>query len=527
MCLEIFLSNVKDLMKDTGSRDNVRIMRGIGGGAVQTLVSICVSIIQIRLVVEFLPRDLAGVWFLFLSIGAYFAFFDLGVGPTLSREIGFCVGRAGADKDTSPEIADIIATCSMLFRFIAAAVFTVACLAGLLFVKKLSSPAEAGRILAAWTVFSAGAALNILGGTAFSALYGMGHVGTERLNRAVFQVLGLGLAFVALKCGYGIIGLAAAWAVQNLFARMSAWRLLRRYHPGLKGLKGRPDSAIARRIVVPSLQWAGMNLGALLILNSDNVLIAALIGSAAIPPYEAPAKVITAIMLLSLLNISSSVPFLSKAHAAGNREVFLSLFFRNLRFGMGLIILFSSFFAVFGERVINAWLGAGNFTGFSVIWILTAVLILEVHHTIHATVAMSAGHIIFLKAALLAGLLKIAASSWLAGSLGIAGVALGTLAAQLLTNNWYAPYITLKTFGIPGGKYFKEIVVPLVAFLAIALAVDAVLLFLTKGLTNLPALSISLPVSLALGAAAFLAIVAPEQDRKALSELLRGTYARS
>ena len=506
------------------SGDNKRILRGVFGGGAQTFISIAVSIIQIRLVLSFVPRDIAGTWFLFLTIGAYIAFFDLGVGPTLSREIGFATGRSGGPEKAAAAIAGIIATCSRLFQLISLAVFAVACSAGAFFLG--GRAAGGGEILAAWLIFSAGAVLNLLGGTAFSALYGLGHVGTERLNRAVFQAAGLVLAFAALKAGLGIKGLALAWAVQNLLARLSAWALLNRYHPELKAHKGVPSMAIARRILGPSMKWAGMNLGALFILNSDNILISSLIGSSAIPPYEAVAKVISAIMILSMLNVASSVPFLSKAHAAGETGAFHSLFYRNIRFGVGLIIILTSFFSVFGERIINVWLGPGNFAGFAVLWILSATLIMEVHHTIHATVTMSAGHIIFLKAALLAGFLKVASSAWLSSYFGIAGIAAGTLLAQVLTNNWYAPYITLKLFNIPAGRYFREVGFPLLALLALTLGSNVLLIRLTGDLPELPGLLLSFPLSFAIGAGLFIALVLPRDERLRAAVFFKGLYER-
>ena len=100
------------------SGDNKRILRGVFSGGAQTFISIAVSIIQIRLVLSFVPRDIAGTWFLFLTIGAYIAFFDLGLGPTLSREIGFATGRSGGPDKAAADIADIIATCSRLFQLI-------------------------------------------------------------------------------------------------------------------------------------------------------------------------------------------------------------------------------------------------------------------------------------------------------------------------------------------------------------------------------------------------------------------------
>jgi hypothetical protein len=38
------------------------------------------------------------------------------------------------------------------------------------------------------------------------------------------------------------------------------------------------------------------------------------------------------------------------------------------------------------------------------------------------------------------------------------GIALAVMFAQLLTNNWYAPYVTFRVFDLPLGLYYKQVV---------------------------------------------------------------------
>jgi hypothetical protein len=167
-----------------------------------------------------LSTDIAGIWFLFLSIGTYITFFDLGLSPTISREISFITGRPEASEtENRQNIADLVATCQRIFQIIATAVFLLGFSLGGLFLWNSSSVDMQGMGIA-WLIFSLGASLNLLGGAAFAALYGMGDVATERLIRAATQLIGLLLTVLFLYLGLGIIGLSSAWIVQNLIARI-------------------------------------------------------------------------------------------------------------------------------------------------------------------------------------------------------------------------------------------------------------------------------------------------------------------
>lgn len=499
-----------------------KIIRGVLGGAGLAAVTAAVGLVQIPLVLHFLPKDLAGVWFLFLSIGVYVSFFDLGVSPTLSREIGFALGAGDLDeKERWARVSDLLATCARIFGVIAAAVLALGLAGGGFFLRRAVDPALAGQVSGAWAVFVLGAAVSILGASPLSALYGLGHVGTERMLKAAGLALGLLLSVAALGLGFGIAGLAAAWAAQNAAVRVAARFLLVRYHPALRTVPGAARRDVFRTIAWPSLKWAGMGLGALLILYSDNPIIAAVMGPDRIPPYEAAMKVVSTLMSLSLILSTSAVPFISRAFAAGEMDACRDLLSRNLRFGMAAMLFLTSFLAVFGRPLVEAWLGEGRFVGEPVLWLLLLVLTLECHHVICATAVMAAGRVVFFWPALIAGALKIGFSLWWARDHGLFGVALGTLAAQLLTNNWFAPFMALKVFHIRPADYALRILAPLAAFGALAAAAQEILFRVAFSPAS-PLLSLALCLALSAAVAAAAAgLVATAAERKAVWNLWR------
>jgi hypothetical protein len=168
---------------------------------------------------------------------------------------------------------------------------------------------------------------------------------------------------------------------------------------------------------------------------------------------------------------------------------------------MAVMIILASFLAVFGDRIVDLWLGPGNFVGYPVLWTLLVMLTLEVHHVIHATATMAAGHLIFLWPAILAGVMKITLSVLLASTYGLWGVALGTLLAQLLTNNWYAPYATLKIFKIAFPFYLRTIALPLLLMVLSMVAMNFGLRQIMGGMTPLTGTVLSFFVSSSAGMA--------------------------
>jgi O-antigen/teichoic acid export membrane protein len=465
-----------------------KIFQGVLSGFGLTIVSIFVAFVQLRLVIDFLPRSIAGIWLLFLSLGAYIAFFDLGISPTLSREISFILGGNSEEPSNQRQIADLLATCFRVFQVVAAVVFIIGLIAGMAFLWSIVPTDSIKEISIAWAVFMLGASINIIGGAAYASLYGLGDVATERISRALSQLLGLGLSYLSLYLGFGLIGLAASWVIQNLLSRAVSAYILYQRHPWLRQEKGQAQRTIVKKIAGSSLKWAATGLGAILILQTDNVIIAATLGSSAIPSYEAVAKIAMTLMTLSLYIVTSSSPFLSKAYASGDHNIVNEMLLRNVRLSMSAIVFLVSFMAAFGEQVINLWLGPGNFVGFPVLWTLLLMVLLETHHVALATATMATGRIAFVWAAIGAGVLNILLTLVLVRYWGLWGVALGTMIAQILTNNWYAPYVALKHFKIPFRDYMINVLNPILVTLIACLLFNYSMGYFFHGYTEILAL---------------------------------------
>lgn len=497
---------------------NRKITHGILSGSVLTVVSIAIALLQYRFIFQYLPKELTGVWFLFITFSGYATFFDLGLGPTLAREMSFIIGDVklnAAQRIT--KTANLLATCRRIYYFLSVFVLLLALIAGTMYLLSVTPIQNRHEVQTAWTIFAFGAALNILGAMSFAELYGRGNVATERLTRAAAQLVGFVLAVGALVSGFGLVGMACAWVAQCALARIGAMYKL----ASLKAERatgGRYQATVAKSIALPSLKWAGTALGGVLILQTDNVIIASALGPALIAHYEPVAKIIAMLMTFSMLIVTSSTPFLSQSYAAGDHAALHAHVYRNVRFSMGAMILLASFLCFYGDRIIGVWLGPNAFPGFPIIWIFAVMILLECHHVNLASAAMSTGKQFFMAVALLAGLLNILITWQLAKIFGLVGVAAGTMIAQILTNNWYVPYKSLKVLGIPFKEYAQRTILPLASLLVLALAVNAFFSAQLKDINAILAIITGFSLALVACGAWFGAFILTRGERAVLLE---------
>jgi O-antigen/teichoic acid export membrane protein len=504
------------------SADLKQINLGVMSGILLAGVSFFVLMAQLRLVIDFLPVQLAGVWFLFLSLGTYFTFLDLGFSPTLSREIAFQVGKFKSNLSKADfEILSLIRTCFNVFLVLSVVALLVASMGGYLFFETVVTSELLTPVIYSWLIFCVGVSLNIIGAPVYATLYGLGDVAIERLVKAVSQILGLVMVYWTLRNGFGLIGLSITWVAQNFIARAMALLILRARHPTIFHSGGKGTRKHFNRLLKPSLNWSVTTLAAMLILHTDNVIIASRLSLEAIPSYEVVSKIVMSLMAFSLLLVNTSIPFLSRYFIQGSESNFLTLTSRNCRVSLAAILFAAGFLAVFGDDVFYMVGGDIEFVGFTTLWILLALVVFEVHHVALASSVMATGHLVFYKMAIAAAIINVILSLILAGHYGVVGVALGSLIAQLMTNNWYAPYIAFKHLGISAKTHCLEVLVPALLFLLLISLFNLCLRFVLDSYESGLRVLLALMMSALLCSFLFFRIILRQQERSQILGMLK------
>jgi O-antigen/teichoic acid export membrane protein len=503
---------------------NRKLLSGALGGLTFTAIGIGVSLLQFSILMRRLPLEIAGIWMVFTNIGGYIAFLDLGLSPTLGREISFAVGDPNLTEDARAlRIGSLIHSCTVIVGMLAGVIVLVGAVGGWAYLQTIVPQELASATRPAWLIYIAGAAMSLLGEGWFAGIYGLGHVFSEKIIRSASSLLGLLFMTVAVLSNTGFMGLAIAYLLQSVGSLVMARIMIARLSPNVTK-NGRFESRIVLTLVRPSLKYAATVLGGILILQTDNIVIASTLGPSTIPNYQAVAKIVTILMTLSMMLVSTSVPLISQAHARGDIDSILHLLSRSLRFGLSVIVILASFIASFTDRFIAAWLGPGHFVGFPVVWVLLGVMVLEMHHQAMGATTMATGRIPFLRPALLAGIINIAVSIVLARHYGLIGVVLGTMIAQVTTNNWYVPWYTMRLFHMSFARHLRYVVLPVIGLAVVMISIEAISRYLTRDLSNICSLMVAVFTTIVAGAFCFPAMVMKKSERNALKQKLSGIF---
>jgi O-antigen/teichoic acid export membrane protein len=470
-----------------------KLLSGAFGGVGFTAVSMAISFFQLRVLLHHMSMVMAGIWLIFLNLGNYAMFLDIGLTPTLGREISFASANPNlSEAERSERIGTLVRSCTVIVAALSTLVILVAGPIGWRYLHSITPAGIWASTQAAWAIFIFATALNLLGQGWFAGIYGLGEVFSEKLIRSASAIAGFVFLVIALARGAGLVGCAIAYLLQASINIALARIVLFRATAGATA-KGRFDLRLIRDMVGPSLKYAATLLGTILILQTDNLVIASVLGPRLIPDYQAVAKIITALMSLSMMLVMTSMPLMSQAFSRKDISAIVRLSTRNVRYTLTAMIVLGSFVATFSDRVIAVWLGPGHFVGFPIVWVMLVVMVLETHHQSMGAATMATGRIVFVVPALLAG----------------------------ATNNWYAPWYTMRLFGISVKEHMQGVIAPAVGLLAVLLSLGFGLRVVTGRLSNLLSDEISALVVATAGAIGFVLIMVTPPERQTLLKWLR------
>ena len=434
------------------------------------------------------------MWLLLGQSWAAMGILDLGFGVTLTRRIALAKGKSGADpnapltRETLREIADLVAAGRRIYHFMAFGVFLVSWALGFLYLRNLELQGLSHTtVWIAWTILCACQALTIWATVWICLLQGVGYIGWDSLIAGFIGVAMLIGQIIAVLCRGGLIGLAAIAAIAVLFQRAMIRWFARRRRPELFSLQGKWNPAVLKGMGSLSLRAWLTATGVVMVLNTDQLLIAKMDGAAELPAYRAAYLVLLNLNMLAVTVASSSAVFISHLWQAGNLPELHRIVVRNLRVGLGMMACGGACILALGPRLFEVWIGPGNFIGYKILSIFFLLLFLEAQCFIIATSSRATEDEAFAGWAITAGLLKLGFSYVLGLRFGLIGIALGTLSAQLVTNHWFMVFRGLTRLQLSLNQHAAKVLLPVaVLFLSTLLLVSAI----RTALSNAPAWSI-------------------------------------
>jgi O-antigen/teichoic acid export membrane protein len=450
-----------------------RIAFGVSATYVARALQIVLNLALLPIMYHHLSKDVIGMWWLLGQASLFLGLLDFGFGPTLTRRIAFAKGISGAhvDVELTPEsrakLGDLLSTGKVVFRCVALLILVLAGSVGAVLLQRVPLVTlTKSEVLGAWALFCLSYSINAWSGLWLTLLNGLGYVGSANLITVVMLVVAALGKIVAVACGGSLISLAVIDCVAAIATRQILRAYLLRKESDVLTFPGHWSSAEFRSILAPAIKFWVTALGAFLILKTDEIFITYFLGTAAIADYRSAYTVINCLYTLALTFSLVSMPFYSQLWQAGHLSTLQSVLMKNLAVSLGIMLSGVTAVVLSSPALFDIWLGPGHFVGFPILIVFCTMLFLETQHVTFAFAARSTEDEVYALWALMAGVLNLVLTWFLGKRYGLLGIALGTLLAQLVTNNWYCVYHGLERLHVSFGVYARRILVPLACLLA-------------------------------------------------------------
>lgn len=200
------------------------------------------QVIWLPVLIHYLPPDILGLWYVFVSIGGMVELLDSGFTPTLSHCMSYAwsgamdlkkQGVVFSGERSGPNYAlvyGILSTCRTLYFGIACAATLVMLFAGTIYIQRIASEYLSWQVYATWGLYMASTFINLYIGYYAVVLVGIGDIFHK--NRA--QILAKGafllLGTAGLVCGFGLLSLGVAYFTSGFVLRFLCKRYLIRAH---------------------------------------------------------------------------------------------------------------------------------------------------------------------------------------------------------------------------------------------------------------------------------------------------------
>lgn len=457
-----------------------RIIFGVSASWLRFVLITLIGLLQTPILFRELPSAELGVWYLFFTVAAFLFLSDLGLPSSFGRAVSYIWGgsREGA-KGQSSKVAEFYRHIPLVDLYRSALLASllmavVVVLVGFPFayqylIAVVSEPALQDRAVWALLIFLGGVVGNLMAAIPNACLSGLGDVGWDNATRTVMQVVGFILILVLLPLYPDIRTLALIYLAQGVIAFIGGHCILVKRHQLPYWFQGHLRIAVIRRMYAESMPILVTRLGVWLVLESNLMIAGYLLGAGKIPDYAALRQVVMMGMSIPTSIPIALAPYASASYAAGDIGKVRYYYQRAVRYSLMVAALWAAGLLVWAPQVMEAWLGAGHFVGYAVLIPLVLACFLDLHHSSHCFFVWSTGRWPFMTSSLIGGLLNLVLAFAGCRHYAFAGLAWGTMLAQLFTNNWYGVYYTLRHLGVALGLYLRKTFLPTVGYLLILL----------------------------------------------------------
>jgi O-antigen/teichoic acid export membrane protein len=395
-------------------------------------IALLTGLISVPLTFRYLGAERYGIWMVLVSIIAAMGFADLGIGNGLMNAVSEAYG-----KDNRPLAKEYVTSALALMLGIAAflAIAGAVCYPFLPWLRlfNVNSEAVAAEGASAFLVLYASFVVSIPLGVIMRAQAGLQKGYSSQMVNAAGSILSLGAMLVVIWLRGSLVWLVFASVFAGIVATaLNGW-LLFQQHPWLAPSWHAYRSESANKILKLGLMFFVLQCMVAVGYSSDNIVIAQVLGAAAVAAYAVPQKLFSAVSILVSMGLNPLWPAYGEALARGDvawvRKTFLSSLWLALAITVPLCVLL----VLAGPWILRVAVGKSLHAPMS---LLVTLAVWGVVNAVSGVIAMLLNGTGVLKAltitSVFASFSNLALSIFLTRRLGVMGVCLGSIVTQLL-----------------------------------------------------------------------------------------------
>jgi O-antigen/teichoic acid export membrane protein len=431
----------------------VRAMRGLLSDYTGFALTSVIALVLTPFVLQRTSITAYGAWLTILQISSIIGLLDFGLGMYVVRDV--------ADPRV---LSDDLALSRLLSTalFVGTLIALFFLLVGLTLASSVADwlhvpDAERQVVCSTFTLVMLWGGLGILLDILQAIIAGTQRIATARTLQWVTGLLGNLLVFVFMSCGFGLVALPIAYLTSLVLGAIATIHLVRQSVPGFRLRLSLVNRLDLKRLIGYGQYFQMVKIAQVVMTSKDHVILASLLGTAAVTPYAVATKLCVFATGLCLKIPGVVFPSLSEVFSSGQVDLIQQYFLRLSRLFIRLGILAVLLIVTVNERFIDLWLGPELYGGF----LLTALLAYSVLRDVFAK-----GIAVFLYSSgdmrglgllsLLEGSLGVALSLFLVREMGIPGVALATAIAGTVTTGWYNAYKICSIINLDLGHYLRQ-----------------------------------------------------------------------
>jgi len=412
--------------------------RRLKDGALSTTLSKAVTLLvnafSIPIAVRYLGAESFGVWTTISTILAMLLVLDLGVANSLTNFISEAYAkddRAHASTYATTALGIMVAV-SILLGGLAYLAWPFLHWNTLFHLSRntIDSATVSRAVLTAFIIFLIGLPV----GLAPKLLGGYQELRAASLFQALGSVCNLISILILVRLHAGLVVLVAASSASLVLANFLCLLWIWCSHkPWLSPRLAHFNRDAAHRMVRTGTEFFILQISALVVFNSDNLIVTHYLGLTQVASYSVAWRLVSYVAIVQTLIAPALWPAFSEAFERRDMKWVRHTFKRTMWITMGLALAACAMLAVMGRWLIRIWAGPSVVPTQQLLLLMCIWMIISTFMNNTSIVLVSKGDTRFQsRLSIAAAVLNLALSIYWVQRIGVTGVILGTIVSYLL-----------------------------------------------------------------------------------------------